>query len=156
MISVLCTIVFVFVLYCATDCTRPIARPHSMCENCPPIAERKCCPRKQRARHFPSPGPVSGADFQDDNYWSFRDSAPNNRSNTFYLSHLMPTIWNQNQLIAQTKLGTIAESMVLISFGRLWSSARRLIGRVPNHLFCQEGGLVTFSPISDNFSEPAS
>lgn len=42
------------------------------------------------------------ADFQDDNYWSFRDSGPNNRSNTFYLSHPMPTIWNQ--LAAQTKL----------------------------------------------------
>ena len=59
----------------------------------------------------------SCADFQDDNYWSFRDSGPNNRSNTFYLSHPMPTIWNQ--LAAQTKLQTIAESMVLISFGSL-------------------------------------
>ena len=42
-------------------------------------------------------------------------------------------------------------------FDQFWQSVdwgEWLIGGVPNHLFCQE--LVTFSPISDDFSEPAS
>ena len=32
----------------ATDRTRPMARPHSMCENCPPIDKRKCCPAETK------------------------------------------------------------------------------------------------------------
>ena len=39
----------------ATDRIRPMARPHSMCENCPPIDERKCCPAETKGRHFPPP-----------------------------------------------------------------------------------------------------
>ena len=129
----------------ATDRIRPMAPPllHSMCEHSPPI--ESVVLGKQRARHFPS------ADFKDDNYWT-----SGNRVQT-----IAPTLSISHTWCRQNQRGRTLhkQSRGLWSLLAGWAGSRRCASETDWQaakapvLPRGERGLVTFSPISDNFSD---